>query len=581
MTITRKNEFGLLVPNTLQSFRKDSPPTKGEAFNFSEWGEVTAMNSPGAAAVMFDVSKLNLSDYRAMRWHPQVNASLTMISFMLHQMDWKIESSNKKLAAAVEENLRVIWTRLIRSISQSLWAGFSPSVLEWDDSPDGRYLFVSKVKDLYPEECQVNWKLVDSGYRPPSQYTFIPPKVKVFDGIKKFGLNYPIPTDHSFWYPLMMENGDYFGRKLLKAAFQPWYFSLLIHLYSNRYFERFGEPVPIGRAPFEDDFPVKQSDGTTLMITGKQAMEQMLLSLRNRGIVTLPSDRDPTASSGGGRSEYIYDIEYLESQMRGADFERYMARLDEEISLAIFTPMLLMRTGDVGSNALGVQHTQTWMWALNALAGDIKEYIDRYIVNRIKGFNFSSNAEKVEWVPKKMGKENVETLRAIITALISGNTATVDLEEMGVALGMTLKEVKVAMDPQAQAAGNQERDVRDRQDRIRSTARPQGLGEPMATGRQIAARIREQAIRQFKDGSLGKDAFSLGYRRRFIESLEAEGVDAHAAERMTDSLYAKMDTVLKTAAAFGVDEFTGAEDFVELFQRRLTKEIEDLGTSGE
>ena len=50
-----------------------------------------------------------------------------------------------------------------------------------------------------------------------------------------------------------MENGNYYGRKLLNACFTPWYFSTLIHLFANRYYERFGEPIPIGRAPFDED----------------------------------------------------------------------------------------------------------------------------------------------------------------------------------------------------------------------------------------------------------------------------------------------------------------------------------------
>lgn len=873
-----KTSSGLYVPTEVarpSQFRKSPPPSIGPAFNHTNLNDPNLMlGLPGSTSMMFDVSKLTTADFRSMRWHPQVNASLSMIGFMLHQMDWSIESEDKRLAGIVEENLRLIWTRLVRSITQAFWAGYSPCVLEWENTPDGNHTFITKVKDMFPEECQVNWKEVESSYKPPVSpdgfaYNQVIPKVKVFDGIKKYGLGYPIPTDHSFWYPLMMENGDYTGRKLLKAAFQPWYFSLLMHLYSNRYFERFGEPVPIGRAPFEDDFPVRQADGTTKVITGKQAMEGILMQLRSRGIVVLPSDRDPTASTGGGRSEYEYDIEYLESQMRGADFERYLARLDEEISLSIFTPMLLMRTGSVGSLNLGVQHTQcvapetpilcadlvwrpagelrvgqevvafdedaemddaehvvdwtqklggrgvnsrsyrtatiqvnrldskpsmrlttdigdpitasvdhpwlvwgnrnkvahgaaakgliwvetrdlvigdkiahltrpwqrdetfdagwmsgifdgegslsrnrsngdgleltvsqangpvldrmkavmgdlgfqfsvserptnntalgskpqssirvaggfisvmevvgrlqptrfivnaadklwegrgvrqgqsyelatvtsiedvgmnpvasiqtsagtfitggylshnTWLWALNSLAGDIKEYIDRYIVDRIKAVNVSPNAAKVEWVPKKMGKENVETLRAIISQLISGGGVTVDLDELGTALGLTLKEVQqvqqvpmagVTEDPNAPAVDN-----RDRSERVRSgSGRPRSVGEPLATGRQIAARIREQALKQFATKTLGKAELSMGFRRRFVESLEAEGFEG--AERTADQLYGKMEGWLKTASALGADEFTGADDFVELFQRRLTTEIQNLGLPGE
>ena len=154
------------------------------------------------------------------------------------------------------------------------------------------------------------------------------------------GIHRHVPPENCFWYALLMESGDHYGRKLLKPAFPSWFFSQIIHLYVNRYFERFGEPIPVGRAPFDAEI----DDGSGGTISGKAAMENVLEGIRNRAIVTLPSDR--TNNPQGGKTDYEFTIEYLESQMRGADFERYLQRLDEEMSLGIFTPVLLYRTAD-------------------------------------------------------------------------------------------------------------------------------------------------------------------------------------------------------------------------------------------
>lgn len=738
-------------------YRKATPPAKGAAFDHHWLQEYSGV--PGAPALIFDLSRLTLADYSEMRTHPQVNASLSLMGFMLHQCDWRIECSNQKIADAIEENMRQIWTPLIRAIMTAYWAGYSPSVLEWDDSPDGKYLFIDKVKDLHPGTCSINWKEVESSYVPrpgdvPNPRSQTKRKVRVYDGIKVNGLEYPVPPEHcvhpdtpilcadltwrragdlvvgdeivafdenpgangrrhyrtgtvefahrirkhsmrvsiqgrepiiattdhpwlvyrelprqravrsdsagkskrpremawvktnelkpgdilchfadpwtentsrdagwlagmfdgegclsgpsngfyslsvsqkpgpvldrmkeilaadqfdfeirqstgsfatknecytvwikggrreimrflgtyrperwqerykelyegtwlrfngdtasasrggsvglvevtgvedvgvqditslqtstatyigggflmhnTFWYPMLREHGDWYGRKLLKPAFAPWYFSLLIHLFANRYFERFGEPMPIGRAPFGETFNYTDDSGVEVEVTGKQLVEQALQRLRSTGRVVLPSDRDTRSSV---RSDYLYDIEYLESQMRGADFERYMARLDEEISLAIFMPMLLVRSGDRGSLALGVQHTQTWLFSLNALAQDLKEYIDKYICERIKMYNFSQKAPKVEWVVRPMGKDNSETLRAIITTLVRKGAAKVDLDDLGVALGMRLEEVEqlIGVDqpmlPGVGGDGGQwdDRTREDRTDRIRDT----------------------------------------------------------------------------------------------------------------
>jgi hypothetical protein len=451
-------------PGPVFSFRKADPPRLGTAFDqksqFSQYSGI-----PGSQALMFDLDKLTLADYSNMRSHPQINASLSLMSFMLHQIDWKITCERQDIADVVEENMHLIWTPLVRGLGTAYWAGYSPIALEWDNESSGRWLFIDKIKDLAPEDCRVHWKEVESNYVPRPEDVLGPPgkvikpKVKIYDGIDKFGLGYPIRPEHTLWYPCLMERGDYYGRNLLKPAFMPWYFSIIIHLFANRYFERFGEPVPVGRAPLEREYTFME-DGNLIKISAKMAMEAAIDSVRSGGKVVLPSDRDETAT--GNRSEYEWDIEYLEAQMRGADFERYLARLDEEISLSIFTPMLLMRSGDRGSLNLGVQHTQTWLTALNSMAADLKVYIDQYLCQRIKAYNFSPNAPRVEWEPRSMGKDNSETLRAIVVELIRGGTVKPDLEEMGVALGMTLKQVQQVLAPTAAVDDRQRTERTDR-----------------------------------------------------------------------------------------------------------------------
>lgn len=551
-------------PIEVSTFKKADPPKMGPAFGNWAGRDVIFNQMPGGAILQFDLSKLTLDDYRAMRWNPQINASLSILTFMIHQIDWWIECEDNKIAQQVEDNLRVTWTRMIRGMSQAFWAGYSPIVLEFENNVPNKTIDVTKFKDLMPEECKVNWKEVE-GYAPPGK---VKPKHKVYNGIKQIGAPYPVPPENTLWYPLLMENGDYYGRKLLKAAFAPWYFSTLIHLFANRYYERFGEPVPVGRAPFDADIDV----GNGEVKTGKEVMEVLLMSLRNRAVVTLPDERDPVTK------EFLYDISYLESQMRGADFERYLARLDEEMSLAIFTPMLLMRTGDVGSNNLGVQHTQTYLWMVNALAGDMKEYIDKYICERIKAINFSPNAPRVEWKFRKLGKESVETTRAIMQALLGADKVKVDLDELGMALGMTLKEVRQVTDPNADPNGppdpNAPPDNRDRSTRgDKSVKKGRGVGEPRATGREIANRLKGQVERAFQTGNFGSGFKpSLGYERRMVQAFRTEGHDD--PEKITTDLYGRLDRWLNEAVALGKDEYSGPQDFMAMFERLLDSELE-------
>lgn len=438
----------LFLPNgTIHDFKKATPPPLGEKFGVwsgSQTEMLSYMTLPGGGMLMFDLSKLTLQDFRQMRDHYQVGISLWILTFMLHQIDWRIECDDKRIGDAVSENFSLVWTPLIRAMSQAFWAGFSPNVLQWENDISGRRVVLDKVKDLIPEMCSVNWKEVD-GYSPPNSP---PPKIQLFDGIKQQGSTWPVPADCSLWYPLLMENGNFSGRKLLRPAFPAWFFSQLIHLFANRYFERFGEPLPVGRYPSTWE----GKDANNNPVTGRKVMEDIVTGIRNRSVVVVPSDRNPDASAAAGRS-YEWDLEYLESQMRGADFERYMTRLDEEISLALFTPVLLYRTADVGSYNLGDAHFRLFMSMLNALAGDIKHYIDKYVLDRMVDFNFGTKAARARWVPRRLGKDTPETLRAALQGVISQGLATLDLDELSVALGIGVHEREILMDDPTASPG--------------------------------------------------------------------------------------------------------------------------------
>lgn len=424
-------------PISSASFKKAPSPQLGEKYAPLWMGDRdrTFLTLPGGGTVMFDLSRLQLADFRAMRDHYQINATLAVMTFMIHQMDWRVECDNKKIADFVTENLYNVWTPFVRAISQSFWAGYSPNVLQWDNDLEEKRVVLTKVKDVIPEEACVNWKDVP-GWAPEGH---IPPKIKVYDGIKIFGQHWPVPTENSFWYPLMMENGDMYGRKLLRPVFTSWYFSLLIHLFSNRYFERFGEPVPVGRAPYEDEIDVNGN-----RVRGSDLMVQILQNLRNRSVVVLPNDRTPTGA--GTASEFDYEIEYLESQMRGADFERYLMRLDEEMSIGLFTPLLTLRTADVGSYNLGVTHWNVYLNMLNAIVGDLKSYADPYILNRMVDFNFGTKAPRAKLIFRKMGDDKVELVKELLKQLVTKGTAKPDLNQLGDIVGLTVTEVKEVLD---------------------------------------------------------------------------------------------------------------------------------------
>lgn len=543
--------------------KKAPPPKLGESFGDWAGRDIQFMTLPGGAVVQFDLNKLTLADFRVMRDHYQINASLAVLSFMQHQSDFHIECENKKIADFCEEQINSIWTQLNRSMSTANWAGFSPNALEWDNDYNSRSVTLTKIKDLYPEECTVNWKKVP-GWAPPGE---VKPQFKVYDGIKQVGQRYPIPVENSFWYPLIMENGDYNGRKLLRAAFQSWFFSILLHLFANRYYERFGEPVPVGRAPFDEPIEIDNKE-----VPGNQYMLGLLQALRSRAAVVLPNTG---TLDNNNKITYDYDIEYLESQMRGADFERYMTRLDEEMSIGLFTPILLLRTADVGSYNLGVGHMQMYLWMLNAMNSDRALYINKYILSKMVDYNFGLNAPRAKIMFRKLGNTDSDMLRAVLTALISKGQVKPDIKQLGQMTGMTLAEIEQTVTEPSPPSTDPNADP---------NAAPDGNGgqqgnrygtEVDATVKEITNRVRGQVEASFRDGRFGPDLrVNMGYKHRFERALSAHGAsDAFSA---TNALYQTMDYWLADTVALGRNEFDTPDAFMGLFSAVLNQQVEKI-----
>ena len=260
-------------------------------------------------------------------------------------------------------------------------------------------------------------------------------------------------THNSLWHSLLMENGNMYGTRLLRTAFRPWFFHNLVMLFANSYYERFGNPLPIGRAPYDEKINVGTTENPVYQ-SAPAVMRDVLESIRNRSVVVLPSDR--TAVNLNDKPEHDYQLELLEGSLRGAEFEKYLAYLNEEMSLALFTPSLLMRTGTSGSYNQGIIHMTVWQNMLNALSADFAQTINRYVLRPMARHNFGKNAEPPKIVFRKLGRADATTMRGIAQELIRSGRATVDYSELGAQIGLSVAEVEeLRQDPVDDPDGSQ------------------------------------------------------------------------------------------------------------------------------
>jgi hypothetical protein len=263
-----------------------------------------------------------------------------------------------------------------------------------------------------------------------------------------------------------------------------------------------------------------------------------------------------------------------------------MTRLDEEISLSLFTPILMMRTADVGSYNLGTQHTMVYMWMLNAISGDWAFYINKYILRPLRDYNDPAGANgalpRIKFV--KNGKIKAELLQALMVELLKEGKLKLNARELGELAGISAEDVEVLVGD-GEPAGEGDGEGGGGGDETPPTA-PSAPSEParqagsrreaLATARAISSRVSAQVRKAFANGTFNDLGFqpTMGYRRRMEEALRADGHPYPMGA--TDDLYDLMDNWLQRTVGTFSDEFDDADSYIQLFTTKLTREIEAL-----
>lgn len=370
---------------------------------------------------VYATDTISIATYRKMREDYQISACLNVLAFTIQKMDWYLIGEDEKVKDFCEKSIKKIWNQLVKVMVKSFWAGYSPAtkVFEYDENLKG--INYKEIRDLAPESCRV--KIDKNGG---------------FDGFKQFpgqSNQQDINYKYAFWFTNQMENGDLYGKSMLKAAYKPWYYSEIIHLFANRYYERFGEPAVVGRAPIADI--VKDSNGNA--VDAINSIKSAGEGLKSHSVLGIPSDRDENGN-------FLFDISYLESQMRGVDFDTYLKRLDMEKSRAVFVPDLLLGTGRVGSYELGKEHKATFITGLMGLFDDFGNSIEKYILPQLVEYNFGSSVQIPEFSYLPLTKTSEDSLVYIMQAYLNGNPGTLDALKLATKLGVPMKDAKEVLE---------------------------------------------------------------------------------------------------------------------------------------
>ena len=381
------------------------------------WGPSSMLNYRLADGTVYNPEKISIATFRKMRNDYQINACLNVLTFTIQKIDWYVDGGVGKVNKHVDYALKLIWNDLVRGMTKSFWSGYSPMVKVFTHDKNGMVIY-KRIKDLAPETCRVN---INKDTRTYDGFTQV-----VTGGVEAE----KIGSEISLWYPNEMEDGNYYGRSRLVAAYDPWFRSQIIHLFANRYYERFGEPLVLGKAPNQD---IADNDGNTK--NGLDVMQSTVTNLKSHSSATIPSDVDDNGNP-------LYDIKYIESQMRGVDFETYLKRQDMEKARAIFIPDLLLGTGNVGSYELGKEHKSTFLNGLMGTFDEMVHYINRYIIPPLVHYNFGEKATVPEFKYLPISRVNDDLIMNVVTAMVNGKMIRPSTKELSDKIGIPLEEIE-------------------------------------------------------------------------------------------------------------------------------------------
>ena len=374
---------------------------------------------------VYNPDDISLEVYDRIYKNHQAKACLNIIRFSLQQIDWFIKSDDPEVQKVVTFAMERIWNKLLKAVSKSFRYGFSASVKVFTlaNIEGKQYIIYDKIRDLDEKYCDV--KVDEYGNYNGFIYRKNTPEFKK-----------EIDPKYSFWFTNDMEAGNLYGNSMLKDVYKPWYFSEKVHQYANRYYERFGEPLVVGRAP-SGSSRVKDKDGKVQ--SSQDLMATVIDSIRSHSSAQLPSDKDAEGKN------YLYDISYLESQMRGFDFDNYLKRLDMEITRGLLVPDLMFQSGSGGSYALGSAQIEAFYTNLMGIMDNVVDYVNLYIIPQLVEYNFGEGkSAKIAYQP--LSVDSRKFINEMINNLITNGRIMPDMDQIQERSGFKFTEEEIKPD---------------------------------------------------------------------------------------------------------------------------------------
>lgn len=367
----------------------------------------------------------------------------------------KVKHPDPVIAAYAEANLRIVWPELVSNLIEGLIGfGFNEQELVWKRRPltyqvegesvcDPFAFVLEKVINLRPDKVQlfINSETGDVGrvlYNVSSGLFGItrPERFSRENGNKekfdselaessqgtgdhgRFGLlgGFRIQLDEGKFFHIALgetpENP--YGEPWGAPSYQPWFWSVVVYAFTNRYYESRGIPPLV----------IKYPQGVTRLQGGetrnnKQIAEEAAAGFRSSSILLLPKGKAPDGSDS-------FEFEEFETDKRGDQFIAYLKHLEFlKLSGMLVPPKVLANLDETGSFSQTESKATTFLMSIRGLWEMIERKIENTLLKQIIEFRFGKEAcDQAEIVTSGISKRSESLMLEVVKAIIQASASS-------------------------------------------------------------------------------------------------------------------------------------------------------------
>ena len=297
--------------------------------------------------------------YQDMVRDPYVKAGMEFKKSAVLAMPWSVQpASSDPRDVEIAVFFQTVFTTMQHPFSRFLESAM--------DALDCGYSIVEKVYGRIPQgKYRGKWGIDRLASKDPAVYEFRLDKFSRVKAVTSRFTSEEHPPHKFFIFSHRPRYENPYGMSDLRAAYRAFFIKDLVWKFRALYLERFGMPPVLGY------FPPGTSDAK------RKELLKILKTMQTESVMTIPNDIVVKA----------LEIATLGKQ---TEYERAIADLNKEILVGILLSFQPVEEGKrVGSRVSSREGRKVTQMAVERLAHDLEQDIDRQIIRHLGWFNFN------------------------------------------------------------------------------------------------------------------------------------------------------------------------------------------------